>query len=385
MRQIICISTANWHPFPTRKQQVMGRITGGRILYFDPPVTYAAPLKDPGTKPRLKAYRDEGEALGKWLTIFAAPPVLPMYNKYRWVNKINQRKLAGYIRKKMEDYGFQKPILWTYTPTSADILDRIPHSAVVYDCVDRHAAYQGLIDPAVVNRMEEDLAKRADVVFATAQGLYDTLKNYNEQTFLVPNGANFEAFHKAAGDVELPFPDELFNVKNPILGFVGMLQECIDYRLVAHAAEVHPDWTFVFIGEPLPGVDISMLQNRKNVRLLGFKPHRDLPRYLARFDVCLNLFRAGDLSRDVSPLKFYEYLATGKPIVSTPQPEQVLGYTDVVYLAGTPEEFVGACQRAITERDAWKKRQRIEFGRAASWDARVADMENILKARGVFV
>ena len=384
MKQIICVSTANWHPFPTRKQQVMSRITEGRILYFEPPVTYAAPLKDPKTKPRLRAYRDEGEAIGKWITTFATPPVWPMYNRYRLVNAANQRKLAAFIRKKMTDHGFEKPVLWTYTPTSADLINRIPHSAVVYDCVDRHSAYRGQINPETVNAMEADLARRAGVVFATAQGLYETLRQYNENTFLVPNGANFEAFHQAAEDSSLPFPDDLFNVKNPILGFVGMLQECIDYEMVAYAAQMHPEWTFVFIGEPLPGVDISPLEGKKNIRLLGFKPHRALPQYIARFDVCLNLFRAGDLAKDVSPLKFYEYLATGKPIVSTPQPDQVLEYADVVYLAGTPEEFTEACRRAITERDAWKKRRRIELGRAASWDARVSDMESILKARGVF-
>jgi glycosyltransferase involved in cell wall biosynthesis len=384
MRQIVCLSTANWHPFPTRKQQVMGRIAGGRILYFEPPVTYASPLKDPSAKPRLRAYRDEGEAVAKWITAFASPPVLPLYNRYRVINKLNQRRMAAYVKKKMADHGFVKPILWCYSPVSCDILDLIPHSAVVYDCVDRHAAYPGQIDPDTVNRMEAELCKRADVVFCTAKGLYDDLKPHNEATFLVPNGANFEQFHRAAEDADLPFPADLFNVKNPILGFVGMLQECIDTGLVLAAAERHPEWTFVFVGDALPGVDLTELKTRKNIRLLGLKPHKTLPQYLARFDVCLNLFKAGDLSRDVSPLKFYEYLATGRPIVSTPQPEQVMDYTDVVYIAGTPEEFIECCRRAIGERDAWKKRQRIGYGRAASWDARVADMETILKARGVF-
>jgi hypothetical protein len=91
--------------------------------------------------------------------------------------------------------------------------------------------------------------------------------------------------------------------------------------------------------------------------------------YLAYFDVCLNIFKSGDLAKDVSPLKFYEYLATGKPIVSTPQPEQVLEYSDVVYIASTPEEFVEKCAVAIKEKSNWHTSRRRELGKASSWDS----------------
>ena len=383
MARIICLSTTNWHPYPTRKQQVMGRLKGHRILYFDPPVSRIAPLKDPAAAQRLRAWRGEGEPVSDSLTVYATPPVWPMYNRHRLINRVNQRAQARYIKRIMAAHGFRDPVLWCYSPVAADLTELVPHSAVVYDCVDRHSAYGGLMSPRVVDGMERDLAQRADVVFATAQGLYDTLKEYNENTFLVPNGADFSLFHKAAAG-DLPFPDDLFNVKNPILGFVGMIQPCIDLELLTAVADARPDWSFVLIGKPLPGVDVSPLQARSNIRLLGLKPYKELPRYLARFDVCLNLFRVSDLSKDVSPLKFYEYLATGKPVVSTPQPLQVRDYADAIYIGDTKESFLAACEQALAERNPWMAEQRVRYGKEASWEARVEQMAEVLREKDVF-
>lgn len=386
MKQIICLSTSNWHPFPTRKQQVMGRLKDAQILYFDPPVTYLAPFKDKTLRERLHAFQRSGEKIKENLTVYAMPPVLPFFNKFRFINRLNGKKQARFVRKIMKKHGFENPVLWCYSPSAADIEKSVPHSAVIYDCVDRHSAYKGMINPRVVDRMEKELASAADMVFCTAKGLEKTLREYNAETHLIPNGANFELFSQVSAPSELlaPPPDDLFNVRSPILGFVGMLQECIDYGLLQAAAQAHPEWSFVLIGKAQPDVDLSFLSDYRNIHLLGLKPHKELPQYLALFDVCLNLFRSGDLSKDVSPLKFYEYLATGKPVVSTPQPEQVLEYEDVVYIAGTPREFIKKCEIAVSEHDAWKVRRRLEYGREASWDARVAAMEKLLKQKGIF-
>lgn len=317
------------------------------------------------------------------ITVYAMPPVLPFYNKHRFINKINQKRLATFVRSRMKEHGFEDPVLWVYHPSSVDAVDHIPHSALVYDCVDRHSGYPGFINPAVVNKMEAELAAKCDVVFATAKGLFDTLSQYNKNTFLIPNGANYELFSRV-DDPALPIPDDLFTIRKPVLGFTGALQECINYDFVAYAAKRRPDWSFVFIGSPLPGVDLSVLSGLPNVHLLGRKNYKDVVNYLAYFDVCLNIFKPGDLSKDVSPLKFYEYLATGKPIVSTPQPEQVLEYSDVVYIASTPEEFVEKCSEAISERSNWHTKRRRELGKASSWDSRVSEMRQILSNCDVF-
>ena len=115
------------------------------------------------------------------------------------------------------------------------------------------------------------------------------------------------------------------------------------------AAKARPDWSFVLIGKEKPGVDLTALHAMPNVHFLGLKPNEQLPQYLAHFDACLNLFAKSDLSKDVSPLKFYEYLATGRPIVSTRQPDQILQYAPLIEIADSQEEFIAACEASLTD------------------------------------
>ena len=382
MKQIVCLSTSPWYPIPTRKQQVMGRLSEAEILYFDPPVTYLAPLKDKNARPKLRAWKNPGEKVAENITVYALPPVLPFFNKFRCINRWNQRKIARYVNKKCRAHGFTSPLVWCYSPTSADCVDRIERGRLVYDCVDRHSAYGGLMDPALVDAMEEDLARKADMVFATATALYERLRNFNPKARYIPNGANFERFYAASQPQEKPadFPAG----DGPVFVFVGALQACIDYGLVVHAARARPDWRFLFIGRKSPGVDLSALEALPNCHLPGFRPNEQLPAYLAHCDVCLNLFDSSDLSRDVSPLKFYEYLATGKPIVSTPQPLQILQYREDIHIAAGKDEFLAACEAALADTDPARVARRIELGRACSWDSRVAEMERCLHEEQIF-
>lgn len=382
MKQIVCLATSPWYPIPTRKQQVMSRIPDAQILYFDPSITYIAPLKDKLARPKLTAWKNAGEEVQPGLTVYALPPVLPFFNRYRWINQLNQRRIARYIRKRMAQHGMENPILWVYSPVTVDCVDHIPHSALIYDCVDRHSAYGGLMNPALVDRMEMELAGKCDQVFATAKRLAERLETANSHTAFIPNGANFERFVQAAQ--ELPCPEDMQGIQKPIFGFVGAFQDCIEYGYVEQAADSHPEWNFVFIGREIAGVDISGLRARMNCHFLGLKPNEQLPAYISQFDACLNLFAANDLSKDVSPLKFYEYLATGKPVVSTPQPDQVLQYAPLIHVAHTADEFASCCQAAMEDTAPDRTAARIEEGRKSSWDARVKEMTEILRSRKIF-
>ena len=154
MKQIVCLATSPWYPIPTRKQQVMSRIPDAEILYFDPSVSVIAPLKDKKARPMLTAYKKEGFRPQKNITVYSLPPVLPFFNKSRAINRVNQKRIAAYVRKIMKRHGFEKPLLWVYSPVTVDAVEHIPHSALVYDCVDRHSAYGGLMDPALVDAEE---------------------------------------------------------------------------------------------------------------------------------------------------------------------------------------------------------------------------------------
>lgn len=383
--KIVCLSTTNYHPLPTRKQNVMNRLRNAEILYFDPPVSYIAPLKDKKCRERLTMHKNPGEKPQDNITVYALPPVLPFFNKFRWVNRLNQKRQAKYVRRKMREHGFgEDTVLWCYSPSSCDIVKHVPHKKLVYDCVDRHSAYKGHITPAVVDGMEKDLASGADMVFSTAVGLHETLSRYNQNAAMIPNGAAYEIFSKVQTEKEsLACPEPLKDLPHPIYGFVGMLQECIDYALIESLAKAQPEATIFFIGRTLPGVNLDHLKKYPNIVIHGLVPQPELPAYIAQFDVCLNVFRAGALSKDVSPLKFYEYLATGKPVVSTREPLQVSDFADVVYIADNEAEFLAHCREAAAENDPEKVEKRLSYGEACSWSERVKQMEGELYRRGI--
>ncbi|MEE0364069.1 MAG: glycosyltransferase family 1 protein, partial [Oscillospiraceae bacterium] len=133
MRKIVCLATSPWYPIPTRKQQVMSRIPDAEILYFDPSITYIAPMKDKAAQPGLTNYKKAGVHPQENITVYALPPVLPFFYKFRWINKLNQQKIARFVRKKMREHGFEDAVLWVYSPVTADLVDLVPHKALVYD------------------------------------------------------------------------------------------------------------------------------------------------------------------------------------------------------------------------------------------------------------
>ncbi len=381
MKQIVCMATSPWYPIPTRKQQVMSRIPDAEILYFDPSVTYLAPIRDKTARPLLSRYRKDGVKPQENITVYSLPPVLPFFNKSRAVNRRNQKRIARFVREKMKQHGFEKPLLWVYSPVTVDLVDLIPHEGLVYDCVDRHSAYGGLMDPELVDRMELELAAKTDMTFATAQGLAERLREAQSATRCIPNGADFDRFVQASQPQ--PMPEDLKEIPKPIFGFVGALQPCIAYSYIEAAAKARPDWSFVLIGNEKPGADLAELKKLSNVHFLGLRKNAELPRYLAHFDACLNLFASGDLSKDVSPLKFYEYLATGKPIVSTMQPDQVLFYGPLIHIAGSETEFVACCQEALADTQPERALARIAAGKDCSWDRRVEQICQVLRQKGI--
>ena len=129
---VVCLSTTNYHPLPTRKQNVMSRLRNSEVLYFDPPVSIIAPLKDKKASAYISKYRQPGEKVEghENITVYALPPVLPFFNKFRWVNRLNQKRQAAFVRRKMREHGFgDETVLWCYSPSSCDIVEQVPHSS----------------------------------------------------------------------------------------------------------------------------------------------------------------------------------------------------------------------------------------------------------------
>lgn len=378
-QQIICISSVDWEPLFTRKQQVMSRLPNSNtILYVEPPITLISPLKDKAMWFKWKMWCRGLRRLNENIWLWSPPVTLPFGNKYRWINRFNQWWQGVFLNKAVRKLGFHKPIVWTYMPNSADIVELLEHSLLIYDCVDEHSEYTGLIDKTVMLEMERDLLEPCDLVFVTAIGLYESKKPFNPNTYYLPNAANVEHFMKAQS-AETRVPADIAAIKGPVIGFVGVIQDWVDLDLIQAAAQAHPEWSVVLVGPVGVGIDVGRLQTLPNVFFLGRKPVADLPGYIKGFDICLNPFRMNELTKNVSPLKFYEYLASGKPIVTVDMPG-IRDFADVVEVAGSAEEWVACIERALREETPAKKEARLNRARENSWENRVEFMEEKITA-----
>ncbi len=373
-QHIICISSIDWDPIWTRKQQVMSRLPkSDTILYVEPPITLLSPFKDPKMWDKWRMWFKGIRRLNENIFLYSPPVTLPFGNKYRFINRLNQLWISFFLKRVMARLNLVRPVVWTYLPNSADLVDKLgPRKFLTYDCVDEHSAYTGFISKTVMTEMERELMGKCDIVFVTAKGLYDAKKDYAETIYFLPNAADVGHFMKAQ-DPATRVPDDISSIPGPVVGFVGVIQDWIDLDLIREAAAARPGYSFVMVGPVAAGIDVSALQALPNVHFLGRKDVKDLPGYIKAFDVCINSFKLNELTDKVSPLKFYEYLASGKPIVSVNMPG-VSSFADVVEIANNTDEFIEGIDRAMKGETPEKLKARLERAMENSWDSRVRFM-----------
>ncbi|ACX51281.1 glycosyl transferase group 1 [Ammonifex degensii KC4] len=370
---IVCLAPVDWQFLLTRIQHIMQRLARhNRVLYVNPPATLLSPFKDPAFWPKWRPW-GKRYSESPSLTVYQPPVVLPLGSYWQPVAWLNQRWLAPWVRREMRQLKMTRPIIFTYLPGTADLIRLLPHRLVIYDCVDEHGAFKGLIRPEVVWEQEKALLLRADLVFATASGLLERRRPFCRRIYLVPNAADVELFSQALKP-ETPVPEEIASLPRPRLCFVGAIQEWIDTGFLAGIARLRPNWQLLLIGPIAPGVPLEGLDKLPNVHFLGPRPHEVLPQYLKGCDVCLAPFRPGELTSKVNPLKLYEYLAAGRPVLATPWLD--FGeLKDLVALAQTPEEAVREVERILAEESEEKAKERLKRAAPHSWEARVSFME----------
>jgi GT2 family glycosyltransferase len=235
---------------------------------------------------------------------------------------------------------------------------------IQYDCMDDWVDFPNI--GAALLRQEEVLVKKADLVTVTASLLHKKWAARNANCSLIRNGVDFSFFTRHC------VPNSLLpEIRGPIIGFYGALAEWVDYQLLANIAWRRRDWNFVLVGDIFV-TDLAGLESMPNVHLIGRKPYAEMPHYLYRFDVCLIPFRVYNVTDAVDPVKFYEFLSAGKPVVSVPL-EEMKVYEEFVYFANSPEEFIEKTELALAERALELVTTRVEFARANDWKNRFDD------------
>lgn len=376
-RDIICIAPVDWDPIWNRSQQLMSRLPGSfRVLYVEPPATLLSAFKDRSLWFKWWRWAEGPRRIKENIFLYSPPVVLPFGNLSGRINHINQRWLLIFVRNIARSLGFKNPIIWTYLPGSLALARGLDPGALVYDCVDEHSQFTGLINSEVVLSMERDLLVGSDLTFTTARGLYDAKKSYGRNIYLVPNAADTGHFALAQRE-DTPVPEEIAGLPRPVLGFVGVIHHWIDLDLIEYLAKKRPGWSLAMIGPVGAGVSVEHLQSLPNVYFFGRRDKEALPGYMKAFDVCLNPFRKNELTDRVNPLKLYEYLASGKPVVSVDMPG-VMDFRDIIEIAGDYEGFLQGVERALELEDDVRKSRRLKAAGENSWENRVEEMLEII-------
>ena len=251
---------------------------------------------------------------------------------------------------------------------------------VVYDCIDEFSGFSDVSDVSEVLRAESDLIVKSSCVIATSKTLCEKVSKINSNCFYVPNAADFNHFNSAIHITERP--QEIENLQQPIIGFIGAIWDWIDINLICKLAELHPEYSILLVGPVNFGFD--KLRAHSNIMMIGAKPYRVLPQYLAYMDVCLIPFKINKLTLASNPIKLYEYLAAGKPVVSTGLPEVCENASHVVLIARDDEDFVKKVEGAVKESQAPENKavieRRINFAKANSWEQRIETIEKLLES-----
>ncbi len=353
MKQMICLADSDWSASPGRTQQLVGRLKDVEVLYFVP----ARGLFD-------RSYRKRGRRVRPHITVYTLPPVLEVPEDLHLAFALEQRRQAAFVAKTAAAHRFRSPLLWTTCPDQVHLLDKLDYNGLVYDCFQDWS----FLSPD----WEGGLAQAADVVFAASPSLADRLSPCSNNIALLPYGHTFALF------AQCPPPP----AGNPVLGYAGTLWPDLDLWPVLYAAQRHPDWRFLLIGRRKMSKVLAKLDRLPNVGLTGRLEAREVPRYVAQCHVLLDLRRT-DREEDILSPRLYEYLTTGRPIVSMVEEEQVEVYPDVIYAAHSPEEFERMCVKAVQEPPGWASRRRREHGESAAWSQRSAQVSLILNTAGL--
>lgn len=336
---MICFSHLRWSFVFQRPQHLMTRFAKTRpVIFFEEPQR-----AEPGSGPSLDAYVCDKSG------VLVATPRLPDGLDGWGKDVILRQLLDELVTERVEG----TPVLWYYTPMMLSFSRHLEAAAVVYDCMDELSAFK-FAPPELVN-CERELMARADVVFTGGYSLYEAKKDRHANIHPFPSSV--ERAHFAKARAEGGVPASMADLPRPRLGFYGVIDERIDLDLLAALADARPDWSIVMVG-PVVKIDEADLPRRDNLIYPGPADYADLPTCLRAWDVALMPFAINDSTRFISPTKTPEYLAGGRPVVSTPITDVIRHYGDLqaVKIARTPDEFVAACDEALRlsrERGEW--------------------------------
>jgi UDP-galactopyranose mutase len=358
---LVCFSHLRWDFVFQRPQHLMTRFARTRrVLFWEEPIASAP---DAGVSLDEKVCDKSG--------VVVLTPRLPEAVQ----GADREAVLRDMLDKRLANTGANL-VRWYYTPMMLGFSRQLKAACTVYDCMDELKNFK--FAPPELAGLEQELLKAADVVFTGGYSLYEAKRDSHPNIHPFPSSVDREHFSQARRiGVD---PDDQFGLPQPRLGFYGLVDERMDLDLLAYVADARPNWSLVMVG-PVVKISPEDLPKRPNITYLGGKTYGELPAYLSGWDVALMPFAINESTKFISPTKTPEYLAGGKPVVSTPITDVIRHYgsLDGVTIASTPEEFVAACDYALAlpKHGPWL-REVDDMLQALSWDKTFEAMDGLI-------
>lgn len=370
---------------------------GATVICLDRPVCpFISPLKQSGKfikkltgRLRLKEIAPNLFLFTPWIFLHEQLAL-----RFRPAQKINRFLIRRQVLRQLKKLGLEYKIRisWIFHPYQRDMVGSLKEDLKVYECYDDYTAPNYTRPEKIpwIRGLEAAVLKSVDMVLTTSKALYEKCRIDNKNTYLVPNGVDFELFSLEgipSGEMEANFPAELRKIDRPRLGFLGRVNLKIDFDLLEALVTVKPEWNYVFVGPLEPDQDgrldeqIRRMARFRNIYFLDTKPFESLPYFLNNFDACIIPYVKSDLTHAIYPLKLNEYLAAGKPVISTDFAD-LSEFKDLITITEGPHGFVNEITTVLTEgEDDLKIERRQEKARENSWTSRAETITEMMERR----
>jgi len=308
---------------------------------------------------------------------YAHPRWLPYNYRSKKLEQIARNIRLKQIRKAMSSLGMKKPILYLWYPSFCKMIDEFDESLVVYHIYDEYASFidQSKAETEHIIEQEEELLKRADIVFVTSEVICARKRPLNSNIYVVTNAVDYPLFASAQSE-STRVPEDLLKIPGPVIGCVATQTPYMDLSLLRQIFTLRPYWSFVFIGIEPPDEhsaekELLDLQSLPNVHFIGRRQISEIPGYLKGCDICVIPWILNDVTLSGSPLKLYEYLAAGKPIISKPL-AYISHLDNVISFAGDVREWIAAIEDALARNTFEQIKERQAIALQNTWDQRAA-------------
>jgi hypothetical protein len=356
-----------------------------KVLYVEPKY-YLKNIRQKLNQKKLKwidikndVKKDRITNFNRNLYIFHSPMFIP-FSERIFFDQLTKFLWIKFLNKKLKELNIKNPIVWLSRPEMLDIAGKFNEKLLVYHVVDEYSSYNDVnsYEKNRIQNLEKKLLKKADLVIVVSSNLYKTKKQFNPHTYLVPNAVDFDAYNSKNLGHNKP-PKDILKIAKPIIGYSGLVAKRLDFKIINYIAENNPYWSIVFVGKVNPDEHITKLNKLKNIHFLGNKEIAQVPQYINYFDVCIIPYKNNEQSKNISPLKLYDYFATGKPIVSTNFPE-VFKFNDIVRIASNKVGFALEIENALSENDQMLSVKRQLIANKNTWNDRIIQISDLINS-----